>query len=635
MPRRGCEAASRRRHPSDSLSWRQDQALGSSVYLLREIGPTGFLLREEEPEIGDFRVFLGNPHVCNCSTFLKGGELCKHICWILLKKFRLPRNHESAFQLGLTEGAINDLLRGIHRVQTPQPGRQDDSACGEGEGCVPQKEVGPEDICSICQEELLEKRLPVTFCRFGCGNNVHIKCMKILANYQNMTSSSSMVKCPLCRKEFAPLKVILEEFKNSSKLMATTEKERLDKHLGIHCNHCQQFPIKGKCYKCTECTEFHLCQQCFESACHAPHTFAFREKRNQRWTSLETESHEDIKYLDIKSKIEEKLPYYQEKQGQVCTPRHVVKSLPLLLVTKNSKLLAPGCQCRLCLKSFRLGQHARLLPCSHKFHRKCIDDWLSHKCNSCPIDGLVIQSPVMWKSAAMAGQACKPACSMDVTHLSKQEELNLLIPGTGLILKQNRPGMLPSIPQSSSEKLNTLHSPTNTYQDITIDDLCSVKLDDSNSRKLLYESKISQHFPRYLQDLPAGPLGKIPPQTFLPSIAHKNTSCLNETQSPYDQKHQSALGPKVIKGFQPANHNRRRNRSTKLREDDRRATILHPEDLSLVVNGNPTNLSVFKRRNNYKGKIRPKGSHLARQPVCYSSNTESTTLSLIMEGVQL
>lgn len=27
------------------------------------------------------KVFLGDPHVCNCSTFLKGGELCKHICW--------------------------------------------------------------------------------------------------------------------------------------------------------------------------------------------------------------------------------------------------------------------------------------------------------------------------------------------------------------------------------------------------------------------------------------------------------------------------------------------------------------------------------------------------------------------------
>ncbi|XP_005373393.1 PREDICTED: E3 ubiquitin-protein ligase ZSWIM2 isoform X2 [Chinchilla lanigera] len=632
MLRRGCEASSRRRHPSDSLSWQQDQALSSSIYLLREIGPTGFLLREEEPENGDFRVFLGNPHVCNCSTFLKGRELCKHICWILLKKFRLPRNHESAFQLGLTEGAINDLLLGIHRVQTPQVARPDDSAHGEGDGYVQQKEVGPEDICSICQEELLEKRLPVTFCRFGCGNNVHIKCMKILANYQNMTSSSSMVKCPLCRKEFAPLKVILEEFRNSSKLMATTEKERLDKHLGIHCNHCEQFPIKGKCYKCTECVDYHLCQKCFDSSCHAPHTFSFREKRNQRWCSLEKKSHEDVKYLDIKSKIEEKMPHYQEKEGEVYTPKHVVKSLPLLLITKNSKLLAPGCQCRLCLKSFQLGQHMRLLPCSHKFHRKCIDSWLFHKCNACPIDGLVIHSPLIWKSTAMDAQGYKPASRMNITHLSKQEELKFLVPGTRLILKQNRPEILPTIPQSNSEKLNTLQSPTNTYQDITIDDLCSVKLEGSNSRKLLCEHKISQHFPRYLQDLPTGPLGKISPQTFLPSIAQKSTSCHPETESFCGPKRHSGLSQKVTKHV---SHKEKRMHSTTLRRDNRRSNILLPEELNLVVNGNVTNLSVSKRCNNYKGKIRPKCHHLSRQPVSYSSNTQSTALSLIMEGVRL
>lgn len=52
--------------------------------------------------------------------------------------------------------------------------------------------------------------------------------------------------------------------------------------------------------------------------------------------------------------------------SQFCTPKHVVKSLPLLMITKNSKLLAPGYQCRLCLKSFCLGQYTRLLPCSHK-----------------------------------------------------------------------------------------------------------------------------------------------------------------------------------------------------------------------------------------------------------------------------
>lgn len=52
--------------------------------------------------------------------------------------------------------------------------------------------------------------------------------------------------------------------------------------------------------------------------------------------------------------------------SQFCTPKHVVKALPLLMITKNSKLLAPGYQCRLCLKSFCLGQYTRLLPCSHK-----------------------------------------------------------------------------------------------------------------------------------------------------------------------------------------------------------------------------------------------------------------------------
>ncbi|KFO27949.1 E3 ubiquitin-protein ligase ZSWIM2 [Fukomys damarensis] len=631
MLRRGRKASERRRHPSDCLSWQQDQALGSSIYLLREMGPTGFLLREEEPENGDFRVFLGNPHVCNCSTFLKGGELCKHICWILLKKFKLPRNHESAFQLGLTEREINDLLRGIHRAPTPQPGRRD--AAAEGTGSMLQKEIGPEDICSICQEELLEKRLPVTFCRFGCGNNVHIKCIKILANYQNMTSSSSVVKCPLCRKEFAPLKVILEEFKNSCKLVAAAEKERLDKHLGIPCNSCKQFPIKGRCYKCTECIEFHLCQECFESCGHAPHTFAFREKRNQRWRSLEKEPHEDITYSNIKSKIEEKMPHYQEKQGQVCTPKHVVRSLPLLLVTKNSKLLAPGCQCRLCLKSFHLGQHSRLLPCSHRFHRKCIDNWLFHKCNSCPIDGLVIYSPLIWKSTAVHGQAHPPASNIDITHLSKQEEPKLLIPGTGLILKQNRPGFLRSIPQSNSEKLNTLQGPTNVYQDITIDDLCSVKLDDSKSRKLLYEYKISQHFPRYLQDLPSGSLGKISSQIFLPSLAPKHAQCHTAMESPRGgQKYHSGLGQKVIRGFQHVHHNGERTRGTKVSEDSRGSNISLPEDLKLIVNGNITNLSVSKRCNNYMGKVRRK-CYLSRQPVSYAS--KSTAPSFIMEGVQL
>lgn len=63
------------------------------------------------------------------------------------------------------EGEISNLLRGIPQVQTPQQGTNDENAQIEEDGYIKQKEIGSDDICSICQEVLLEKKLPVTFCR--------------------------------------------------------------------------------------------------------------------------------------------------------------------------------------------------------------------------------------------------------------------------------------------------------------------------------------------------------------------------------------------------------------------------------------------------------------------------------------
>ncbi|KAM6178514.1 E3 ubiquitin-protein ligase ZSWIM2 [Rhynchocyon petersi] len=631
MLRPGYKSSERRRLVSDRLSWQQDQALSSSIYLLREMGPTGFLLREEEPNNRDFRVFLGNPHSCTCSTYLKEKDLCKHICWVLLKKFKLPRNHEYALQLGLMEGEISDLLRGIHRVRSPLPGTEEENSHTEEDDQIKQKEIDSENVCSICQEVLLEKKLPVTFCRYGCGNSIHIKCMKILADYQDTATNTTMLKCPLCRREFASLKLILEEFKNSNQLVTAAEKELLDKHLGIPCNNCKQFPIEGTCYKCTKCTEYHLCQECFDNCCHLSHTFTYRERRNQKWRPLEQRSNETIKYTDIKDEMEENLPHFQEKESQLCTPKQIVKSLPLLLITKNSKLLAPGYQCRLCLKAFRLGQHIRLLACTHKFHRKCIDNWLLHKCNSCPIDRQVIYNPLIWEDTAVSGQAYQSASNTDITHSSKQEP-QLFIPGTKLFIKQNRLGIFPTIPQRSTEKLNTPQNPTDTYQNMVIDNIQSTELGHSNSRNLTYEYKINQHFPRYLQDLPAGSLGKTT-QTCFPSITQKlrcpakmGSSCISDTGE----------SQKMSKESKHIKHSPRKTLGTKIEENYEGSDTLLPEDLKFLVNWDTTKLSLSKRYNNCMVKMRQKcHHHLFRRPVSYPLNTRSTELSLIMEGVRL
>ena len=63
------------------------------------------------------------------------------------------------------EGEINDLLQGTHQVKVPQEIENDENSHIEEDGYIKQKEIDSDDICSICQEILLEKRLPVTFCR--------------------------------------------------------------------------------------------------------------------------------------------------------------------------------------------------------------------------------------------------------------------------------------------------------------------------------------------------------------------------------------------------------------------------------------------------------------------------------------
>ncbi|XP_069052691.1 E3 ubiquitin-protein ligase ZSWIM2 isoform X2 [Lepisosteus oculatus] len=333
-----------RKSVNDLVSWHQDQALNTTIFILREFGPTGFLLKEEG-ETKNFKVCLGDPHKCTCSAFLKEKDLCKHICWVLLRKFRLPRDHEYSFQLGLVERTIAQVLQGEHSVQTPQPkehSSEQKQSTAEEDGCVRQKEIATEDICPICQEELLKKRLPVSYCR------------------------------------------------------------------------------------CMVCSSYHLCEECFQKKYHPQHSFAFRLRRTQKWQAVEH-------FYDQ--------PVFQRNQESIFTvqneviPEHIVKMLPSVKVRQSSTLLEPGQQCRLCLKSFSLGQLVRQLPCNHKFHKACADKWLLQESNSCPIDGQVIYNPITWNKTTSTDKTTVTSPSQLQTQMMGQLQQELFVPGIGLSLK--------------------------------------------------------------------------------------------------------------------------------------------------------------------------------------------------------
>jgi len=69
-----------RRLCPDVVANRIEEASQARIYLLRETGPTGFLLKEDGLD-RKFKVFLGDQHSCTCQTFMKEKELCLHILW--------------------------------------------------------------------------------------------------------------------------------------------------------------------------------------------------------------------------------------------------------------------------------------------------------------------------------------------------------------------------------------------------------------------------------------------------------------------------------------------------------------------------------------------------------------------------
>jgi len=385
-----------RRTCPDVVISRIEEATQARIYLLRETGPTGFLLKEDGLD-RKFKVFLGDQHSCTCQTFMKEKELCVHILWVMLKKFRIPKENQIIFQLSLVEREINEVMRGCHtrsnRVERKDSERS--SALSDNREKLKQKEIETEDVCPICQEEFLQQPEPLTYCKYGCGNSVHVKCMKVWAEHQRSTGET-IIKCPLCRVDFGSFQELMDEFHKSSR--RKTRAERQDLHLGATCKKCRVCPIAGKCYRCVVCADYHLCHNCFATDTHTQHSFQFRQKPSQRWraasriTPLPNAVINDLQNRDISAAdYELLLQLDRQVTEQEGLPANIIYNLPTQVLQDRHRLLTDGSNCGVCLQGFQLRQCTRMLPCQHPFHMSCIDNWLTNH-SQCPVDGSYVGS---------------------------------------------------------------------------------------------------------------------------------------------------------------------------------------------------------------------------------------------------
>ncbi|CAH8843676.1 unnamed protein product [Trichobilharzia szidati] len=316
----------------DNIRRKQEQVQNATIYIIKQYGPTFYLLQDDTEE--KYKVHLGDVHTCSCNDFMKSNELCIHLCWLLMKRFKVDPNNPVSWQTGLVEREISALLDGQYSVnKTPSKSlakcsndseNKDEEFKGNN-----QRRIEADDICPICQDNLLcQKRYPVTFCRRSCGNSVHIKCMKVWTDHQRKQNSLGImdsVTCPMCREEFAPLSILIREFtenlrtdnKSSSKLPHTTNTSNMCtmivksqstekqntvnvdkipvKHSNTRCLACLRSPILGNLYRCEVCYELSeggslnpfLCAACFRSDKHNEHNrYVYKEIPNSKWLEV-------------------------------------------------------------------------------------------------------------------------------------------------------------------------------------------------------------------------------------------------------------------------------------------------------------------------------------------------------------
>eukprot|EP00731_Ephydatia_muelleri_P007698 Em0004g36a len=347
------------------------QAVQATLYILHQTGPTGFLLKEEgSPK--KLKVCLGNTHECSCPAFIKEKELCLHILWILLKKFRVSRDNEVAFQLGLVERDIDDVIYG-HLIS--QTSGQSEGNKEPESGAQTQRAVLEGDVCPICQEALLGPS-PLAYCKFGCGNSVHLKCIRVYAGHLKITGD---VPCPLCRNNFDSLKELSSQRRSAKKLGVDVKGAR-SVHPGVTCTSC------GAC--------------CEEVTGHRGHSMEFRQHPDQPWRQARLAQPQVpasippdlISNLHSRSITEEDYDLLLQLDtppggGTHLVPERALCSLPVKPLDSDSTLILNRAQCTLCNRVYTRGEWIKTLPCKHEFHRDCLDVWIRSGHPACPTDG--------------------------------------------------------------------------------------------------------------------------------------------------------------------------------------------------------------------------------------------------------
>ncbi|KAK9823377.1 hypothetical protein WJX72_002332 [[Myrmecia] bisecta] len=174
-----------RAKPPKAVAELIEQAASVRLYLVQRPGPTSFILSDEGQQ-HKHKVNVGARPSCTCRPehAFACKELCIHVLFVMLRVLRLPPSNPLCWQLSLIDRELEEVLHWGSRLAS----RPETAAAPGSQTAVARRPLEEEDACAICYEAMRARpgvaRDDLVHCRYGCGHNVHARCLKVWAGHQ-------------------------------------------------------------------------------------------------------------------------------------------------------------------------------------------------------------------------------------------------------------------------------------------------------------------------------------------------------------------------------------------------------------------------------------------------------------------
>merc|ERR1719464_1710295 len=87
--------------------------------------------------------------------------------------------------------------------------------------------------------------------------------------------------------------------------------------------------------------------------------------------------------------------------------------------TSESQMEYGEIECSICLGAFEVGDTMRVMKCGHRFHKACVDQWLSNYKAVCPLCKIDLRNTD--KSDVEMGDMADADSDTDSAHMSEAE----------------------------------------------------------------------------------------------------------------------------------------------------------------------------------------------------------------------